>query len=356
MPPRQVIRSRTHDSDSESDADSPTHGAVNTMAHGGEEPRTLSQIKRSRIDLEKRYVFLCPSSLSKNFVVLPHQAKDSALLVFRCARNWVFQDASEQRRERLRSRIDCGLPMRKAGKKRTGDLIPSPRESLGALYRSEFSKEFLHWVLTKEKEGCVFWFKPERDLKKLSDFFQEKIDPVNEQPYKPLLLDPTWWRTRFSRTTAKHLLNPNPVIVSIADNSLVNNDEKRDRRDIDIPVLQELIYQSNPTLEPIAKWPHAPSLRFLPRASPQRNFVQAAPPGTVVFKGYIDQDLRSIHELGSTARYLSQDQCRIHDWPQRGRERLDDLYLTWANEDMMSARSESLARTGLFAMRPATSR
>merc|ERR1712113_579167 len=138
-----------------------------------------------------------------------------------------------------------------------------------ALYQSEFSREFMQWVLTKEKEGCVFWYKPEKDLRKLSLFFEEKIDPVNELPYRPLLLDPQWWRVRFIRTSARYLANPSLVVANISGNA-----HQSDRRDIDLPALQELIYQSNPTLEPIIKWPHAPSMRFLPRPPPEkRDFV-----------------------------------------------------------------------------------
>jgi hypothetical protein len=54
--------------------------------------KTLSQMRRSRIDLTRRYVFLCPTQLSKHFEVLPLQAKESALLVFRCSRNFLFKD------------------------------------------------------------------------------------------------------------------------------------------------------------------------------------------------------------------------------------------------------------------------
>eukprot|EP00443_Scrippsiella_acuminata_P025374 CAMPEP_0115232390 /NCGR_PEP_ID=MMETSP0270-20121206/33743_1 /TAXON_ID=71861 /ORGANISM="Scrippsiella trochoidea, Strain CCMP3099" /LENGTH=206 /DNA_ID=CAMNT_0002647085 /DNA_START=184 /DNA_END=800 /DNA_ORIENTATION=- len=151
----------------------------------------------------------------------------------------------------------------------------SSKSSLAsALYRNEFSREFLQWVLTKEKEGCVFWYKPERDLYKLSTFFEEKIDPVNEMPYRPLLLDAHWWRIRFQRTGARYIGSPSTVVAAIAeadarhqvtDERLALHLDCARSHDIDIPVLQELIYQSNPTLEPISKWPYAPSMRFLPR-------------------------------------------------------------------------------------------
>jgi hypothetical protein len=289
-----------------------------------EDPRTISQIRRSRIDLDKRYVFLCPTSLSKHFAVLPHQAKDSALLVFRCSRSWVFKDPAIKLAERTKSRIDCGL----AGKKKVnrGRTASPPKNMGAALYQSEFSREFLHWVLTKEKEGCVYWYKPDRDLKRLSAFFEEKIDPMNEHPYRPLLLDPHWWRVRFMPSTAKHTMNPSMVIAAITQG-----------HDIDIPALQELIYQSNPTVEPIAKWPHAPSMRFLPRAPPAaKDFAgqQSA------FRGYIDQELRLGGDLHGKSAF--QDQSRIGRWPVPQRERQDDLYTSWARDDAVAQKSSLL--------------
>lgn len=348
--------------DSDSDDDAVSHGVsrrgVSTAA-SGEDPRTISQIKRSRIDLEKRYVFLCPSSLNKHFVVLPQQTKDTALLVFRCARNFVFQDSPDVREARISPRTDTGLTRRKPGASRHHcGLVGANRSNIAAVYRSEFTKEFLQWVLQREKDNCVFWFKPERDLRRLSEFFVDKMDPFTEQQYKPLILDPIWWRTRFSQRIAKHVPNAAPIIAGISEHKKLPASAEI-KKDIDIIVLQELIFQSNPTLEPIAKWPHAPSMRFTPRESAgQRLGVPSFgghAPGQKIFKGYIDQDLRGAPDLMSTGTSCRQDQARIHDWPRKGNERLDDLYLTWANEDMYSARSVSLARTGMFSMsRPST--
>jgi len=296
-------------------------GALETS----EDPRTITQIKRSRIDLERRYVFLCPTSLSKHFEVLPGLAKDSALLVFKCSREWLFRDPVDIRRARATSRIDCGVP-RNARKKSA--VAPKGALSAAACH-SEFSRDFMQWIVTKENEGCVFWFKPEKDLTKLSKFFEEKIDPVSEQPYRPLLLDPQWWRVRFARTSARYIANPSVVIANISEKSNAG----LDKRDVDMPALQELIYQSNPTLEPISKWPHAPSMRFLPRAPPANSDFAGQYKS---YRGYIDQDARTGVE--SISVRSPRDNARISYWPQVPRERLDNLHHSWQTEDAVTHR------------------
>jgi hypothetical protein len=89
----------------------------------------------------------------------------------------------------------------------------------------------MHWVLTKEKEGCVFWFKPERNFNKLSKFFEEKTDPMSELPYRPLLLDPFWWRVTFDRKAAKFCSNPAVVCANISERSTAGID----KNDVSIP-------------------------------------------------------------------------------------------------------------------------
>ncbi|CAJ1403888.1 unnamed protein product [Effrenium voratum] len=273
-----------------------------------EDARTLSQMKRSRIDLNRRYVFLCPTALSKHFEALPLPAKEAALLVFRCNRNFVFKDPPAVRKSRLQAKVECGNSA-----KHTAPAKPG----LAALYKSEFSDEFLQWVLSKEKEGCVFWFKPERDLEKLSSFFEEKIDPMDEMPYRPLLLDAMWWRIRFDRTSARYVGNPRGILGAIAAFHM----SSRQERDIDLPSLQELIFQSNPTLEPVVKWPHAPSMRFLPSKVDDMEY-----------KGYIESNPRRPGLKGESVLE------RIQRWPDRPRARLDNLHHHWQVQELSRSR------------------
>merc|ERR1740121_2178319 len=218
------------------------------------------------------------------------------------------------------------------------------------LYRSEYSREFLQWVLTKEKEGCVFWFKPDRDLQRLSKFFEEKIDPVSELPYRPLLLDPQWWRVRFLRTGARFVGNPSSVVAAITEKSVAAGGpvSPEASKDIAIPTLQELIYQSNPTLEPLAKWPHAPSMRFLPREpASRRNFATETP-----HKGYIENDFSKIAAAQgiSQSGLLANDHARINRWPEAGRDRFDNLHCKWQVEEASWDRRQNLALYGRSAV------
>ncbi|CAE7666809.1 unnamed protein product [Symbiodinium pilosum] len=287
-----------------------------------EDARTLSQMKRSRIDLTRRYVFLCPTALSKHFEALPLAAKESSLLVFRCARSFVFKDPPSVRRSRLRARVECGSHAKPSS---------APKSGLAALYRSEFSDEFLQWVLTKEKEGCVFWYKPDQDLEKMSSFFEGKVDPLDEQPYRPLLLDAMWWRVRFDRGSARYVGNPRGILAAIA----AFHHGMGQERDLDLPSLQELIFQSNPTLEPVVKWPHAPSMRFLPAK------VEETPE----YKGYIEGNPRRPGLQGEAVLE------RLQKWPDRPRARLDNLHHHWQAQEMSMSRQSVFSFGGSAVLR-----
>jgi hypothetical protein len=216
------------------------------------------------------------------------------------------------------------------------------------LFRGEFSHDFLQWVLTKEKESCVFWLAPGTELDKLSNFFQEKIDPMSEQSYRPLLLDPQWWRTRFRPSGAKFVMNPSAVIASINANPLSG----AERKPMDVPALQELIYQSNPTLEPTAKWPHAPSMRYLPRVAsakggPGGNSSRDQPS----CRGYIDHDRMNIMDVGQGGRSLNSESCRIGAWPPTPHTRLDDLHRSWHSDQASAERRNHLRNFGEALLR-----
>mmetsp|Transcript_32602 Transcript_32602/g.65899 ORF Transcript_32602/g.65899 Transcript_32602/m.65899 type:complete len:342 (+) Transcript_32602:73-1098(+) len=338
MVPRSVQLDTSFDSDAESEAED--HRQALGFLVSSEDPRTISQIKRSRIDLEKRYVFLCPMALSKHFEALPHQAKDSALLVFRCQRNMLFPDPPSVRRGRIEARVDCRRE--RATGYSQGGATSSTRGRLGSShYKGEFSKDFLKWVSDKEKDGSVFWIKPEKDLEKLSMFFEEKCDPVSDMPYRPLLLDTQWWRVRFMRKSARFVTNPCHVIAAISA-------EPGQGEDMEIEVLQELIYQSNPNLEPVSKWPHAPSMRFLPRSTLGHGHT------TTSYKGYIDQE-RALD--GSLLPAVARESSRIGRWPVQPRDRLDNLHHLWQNEEALSSRRQAFTLHAMSTLgRPLTAR
>ncbi|CAK0845169.1 unnamed protein product [Prorocentrum cordatum] len=310
------------------------------------DPRTTSQIRQSRVNLNRRYVFLCPTSLSKHFDMLPQQAKDSALLVFQCSRDWMFQESSKARRARSEARVDSGVsPGHRL--RVSPDTSLSPRNptstpsspSAGtfrsALYRPNFPKEFLQWVVTKDKEDCVYWHKPEMDLLKLSRFFEEKINPATEQPYRPLLLDPQWWRVRFLRNNARYVANAAPVIATISEASRAGLGDSRGAGAVDVPGLQELIYQSNPTLEPVIRWPCSPSVRYVPLSSglgegpssPRRS----GKPAGIILRG----------------RFRGPETARLGQWPEQRGGRMDQLYTSWQAEECAASRHQAFASTGM---------
>lgn len=308
------------------------------------DPRTTSQVKQSRVNLNRRYVFLCPTSLSKHFDMLPQQAKDSALLVFRCSRNWMFQGSPKARAEaRVDSGVSPGYRLKVPPDTNRSPVTPMSTPSSpsagtfrAALYRPNFSREFLSWVVTKEKEDCVFWHKPERDLLKLSRFFEEKINPATEQPYRPLLLDPQWWRVRFLRNNARYVANAGPVIAAISEASRLGPGDSPGASEMDVPALQELIYQSNPTLEPVTRWPCSPSVRYLPHSGgPRQDEDLSSPrrsdkPAGIILKG----------------RWRGPETARLGEWPQQRGGRMDNLISTWQAEECTSSRHHAFASTG----------
>lgn len=306
-----------------------------------EDARTLLQIKRSRIDLERRYVFLCPTSLNKHFEVLPSQAKDSALVVFRCARNWIFPDPPAARRARTSAKVDTNFDKDKAVRRPSSRPGRSAASLRTALYKPQFSQDFLKWLETKEREECVFWYKPDKDLEKLSFFFEEKIDPLSEEPYRPLLLDPSWWRIRFDRRSARFMSNPAKIIENISQRSIAGLALKD--REIDPIALQELIWQSNPTLEPIIKWPHAPSMSFLQRT------VRAVDMEASQCHGYIDLSLASGLQSGTWQALCAVQNTpqRIGQWPLEPRTRLDALHHFWQVDAATCDRKRAFQLLGL---------
>lgn len=334
-------------SDGDSDRDDGTAREHGVHRADSQDPKSLSQIRCGRVDLSKRYVFLCPTSLSKHFDSLPHQAKDRALLVFRCSRKCLFTDPARVKLAHLGAKTETGLTPRQRGL--AASAGGGGKVSIAtALYRREHSKEFLRWIRTKEKEGCVFWYKPERDLDKMSKFFEEKIDHVNERPYRPLLLDPDWWRLHWwrVRSSARYVGSPTPILSALAADAkrrgvgkplhgfgashLASTSSLQSvlsamseievdvpGQDLDLPGLQELIYQSNPSLEPLLKWPHASSIRYLPRMSSLKlSYVQQEPMVTGIIEN-------------AGPRSATVDHSRLAAWPKSARDRYDDLHSKW---------------------------
>lgn len=94
-------------------------------------------------------------------------------------------------------------------------------------------------ILDKEKQGLVYWLKPEQDFAKVSKFLEGIVDPVTDEKYKPLILDDAWWKTRLSFTFRTNRMGV------IANYKMGEHDYE--------PTM-ELLVASNPTLRPVLKW------------------------------------------------------------------------------------------------------
>jgi hypothetical protein len=175
-----------------------------------ENPRTLNQVRASQLPLEKRYVFLSPMYLAAQLDAIPQLTRSRCILVFPCARESIFPPKHDKAR-------------RKAA----------------ATY---MSPQFRKWVQQKEETGLVFFFKPDMSWVALSDFIEKLSDPLTGQQYNELLLDAAWWRTKFMRSCARYQPRASAVVDLFTSDSYSWN----------VPAIQELIYQSNPGMEPVA--------------------------------------------------------------------------------------------------------
>merc|ERR1711879_76662 len=164
------------------------------------------------------------------------------------------------------------------------------------------------------------------------------------------LLDPQWWRTRFRPAGAKFIMNPSTVIACITG-KIQGSHEKP----MELPALQELIYQSNPSMEPTARWPHAPSMRFLPRVSTAKGGPGGNSPRdtltTPQCRGYIDNDRLTSIDVGQGGRSLGSESCRIAKWPVTPQTRCDDLHRAWHVDQAIEDRRYHLRNFGNALLR-----
>mmetsp|Transcript_60404 Transcript_60404/g.128023 ORF Transcript_60404/g.128023 Transcript_60404/m.128023 type:complete len:392 (-) Transcript_60404:148-1323(-) len=319
--------------------------------------RTIFQIKQNRVDPGRRYVFLCPMRLNNQFDMIPQQAKDGALLIFRCSREQVFPASRSVRAARTGPKVATGLIELASLHRDQGGLDGSaclkPPRGAPPKQPAKYSKHFLEWLHNKEKEECVFWYKPDQNLEKMSGFIEEKICPFTERPYSPLLLETEWWRVRFNRARARYLSSLKSLmeVLNLHHALRTPYDEEPLRHDVELDLrsLQELLFQSNPTLEPIASWPCARTnamrlskmFPFVPAPTGACGYIWASPP----------EDLRSAPP--SAARWR-QAGGRVVAWPTSTRDRLDNLHATWQRAGG-SRSSTRPATRGLLTLPPTAS-
>merc|ERR1719272_2751722 len=112
-------------------------GAILSFDEGAS-PRTLLQLKAAQFDSTKRYVFMSPTDLSAQIEHIPQSVRQKCILIFPCARETLFPSRGDKLR----------------------------RNAARMIVRANFRR----WLLQKEQDGMVFYFKPERSFELLSDF------------------------------------------------------------------------------------------------------------------------------------------------------------------------------------------
>lgn len=343
----------------------------------GNPPRTLQQLKAAQFDAAKRYVFLSPADLSSQIDHIPQLVRQKCIVVFPCSRETLFPSRGDKMR----------------------------RSAARMIVRPNFRR----WLLQKEQDGMVFYFKPDRSYELLSDFLERIADPVTGRKYSELLLDSHWWRTKFNPAFSRFNSNPvamvslfqrevdeiaQPVFTSESESkgtgsallqklpaNTRTNTERRSASqgcrtyyhrggEWDITAVQELLYQSNPTLEPIMKWPLAPTPTVQPKQNPlsflhlqpkageeQPNMSPVAKATLSAYRGYVSHEVgalvTTVTDVPVAAR-LQNEGTRLNnakDFAPAPHARLDDLKLSWQRDMVreerqyfaLSARSMSSA-------------
>ena len=106
----------------------------------------------------------------------------------------------------------------------------------------EFEEEFQQLILRKEKQGLVYWLKPDEDYRKVSAFLEQITDPITGSNYKPLILKDTFWKSEWDSKAGKYSKNSDRVICNYR------------MGEHDYYPVMELLYQSNPTMVPVLRF------------------------------------------------------------------------------------------------------
>lgn len=175
-------------------------------------------------DTQPRTMFISATSLNSRWRLFQKKKEilDRALFFFGSKRSWMFHSLDN-----------------------TPALTDFDKREW--LKYDRFNPAFKAMILEKEKRGEVFFLKPESlaykgfgtggdpdSFPKASAWLQKCVNPLTGQPYKPLNLDPTWWRTSFDSREAKFCSHSGQIV----QNFLVGEH--------DYGPTKELIEQSNP--------------------------------------------------------------------------------------------------------------
>jgi len=168
------------------------------------------QEQQQQQSAKPRLVFISASYLVDEYKFVPKDEMDNAIFFLGSARHWIFPSSDEERKDSLRQ----------------------PTKYL------EFPQEFKDLMLAKEKQGLLFFLKPENSYAKVSKFFEGIADPVRPgENYKPLILDSEWWLNAANQKKFKYCASGKSVVMNFQSGSHGYGQT------------MELLEQSNPTLK-----------------------------------------------------------------------------------------------------------
>eukprot|EP00475_Leptophrys_vorax_P016323 TRINITY_DN2278_c0_g2_i1.p1 TRINITY_DN2278_c0_g2~~TRINITY_DN2278_c0_g2_i1.p1 ORF type:complete len:206 (+),score=61.52 TRINITY_DN2278_c0_g2_i1:65-619(+) len=159
-----------------------------------------------------RVIFISATFLSQDYKQVPESVMRDSLFFFGSKRCWVFPSNAAEEKESKQQPTKY----------------------------SKFPDDFKQLILDKEAAGLVFWLKPEEDYGLVSQWLTSIDDPVTGEKYKPLILDEEWWKTKFSK--GKFTTRKERVVINFKTG------------DHDYSSVMELLYQSNPTVDPMLQF------------------------------------------------------------------------------------------------------
>ncbi|TMW60920.1 hypothetical protein Poli38472_000962 [Pythium oligandrum] len=170
-----------------------------------------------------RTVFLSITQLDQMYQVIPRDVLEPAILIFDAERKWVFDKHNILQKNSFDYKYMC------------------------------FDADFLEFLTLKEEMGLVYWFRPQKSYEKLSAFLTSIDDPVTQAKFSPLILKEVKWLTlcglngwegKSRQDGRKRDLTKVPKFTR----SIMRVTTNLQSQSFDYLAVQELLYQSNPTL------------------------------------------------------------------------------------------------------------
>jgi len=171
----------------------------------------------------KRIVFISCSKLARFYKRVPEEEMNNAIFFFGSKRLWLFPADAEE-------------------------MAESQSQPTNYLRMDE---DFKQLVLQKEEDNLVFWLKPKdyvfsgnisdghpESYQRFSDWIQDIVDPVTNENYRPLLLDPEWWNSKENFRKGQYCNSVSSIVTNFQTGAH------------DYRATMELLYQSNENMEP----------------------------------------------------------------------------------------------------------